>query len=152
MREEWNNFTSGIWVKEINVRDFIQLNYTPYTGNEDFLAGPTARTKRVYSKFDALLKIVVDGGGDEKEDVVLRSVGHVFVKLIGEDDQGVARLDAVGHSVDDGGGAALQHQDQLDLSVAVCKIAQTAGAAAAQNVSVVFVYGHGCLLAGTVRS
>ena len=32
MRQEWNSFTPGIWQKEINVRDFIQKNYTPYEG------------------------------------------------------------------------------------------------------------------------
>ncbi|MBR5539391.1 MAG: formate C-acetyltransferase [Clostridia bacterium] len=63
MFEQWNGFVKGKWQDEINVRDFIQLNYTPYTGNEDFLAGPTARTKRVYSKFDALLKLEQERDG-----------------------------------------------------------------------------------------
>ena len=34
MREEWSGFTPGIWEKEINVRDFIQRNYTPYEGDD----------------------------------------------------------------------------------------------------------------------
>ena len=37
MREEWTGFQEGIWEKEINVRDFIQKNYTPYEGDESFL-------------------------------------------------------------------------------------------------------------------
>ena len=37
MYKEWESFHSGIWEKEINVRDFIQKNYTPYDGKENFL-------------------------------------------------------------------------------------------------------------------
>ena len=35
-KEEWRSFKEGAWQEEINVRDFIQKNYTPYEGNEDF--------------------------------------------------------------------------------------------------------------------
>ena len=45
MMTEWNSFLGGIWEKEINVRDFIQKNYTPYDQDETFLAGPTQNTK-----------------------------------------------------------------------------------------------------------
>ena len=41
MRTEWNTFTPGVWQHEINVRDFIQKNYTPYDGDDAFLEGPT---------------------------------------------------------------------------------------------------------------
>ena len=44
MRQEWASFKGGVWEKEINVRDFIQKNYTPYEGDETFLAGPTKAT------------------------------------------------------------------------------------------------------------
>lgn len=63
MFEQWNGFKAGKWQDEINVRDFIQLNYTPYEGDESFLAGPTDRTKKVYEKFDALLKEEQEKGG-----------------------------------------------------------------------------------------
>ena len=63
MFEQWNGFKAGKWQDEINVRDFIQLNYTPYEGDESFLAGPTDRTKKVYEKFDALLKEEQAKGG-----------------------------------------------------------------------------------------
>ena len=63
MFEQWNGFVGGEWQKEINVRNFIQLNYTPYEGDESFLAGPTDRTKKVYEKFDALLKEEQARGG-----------------------------------------------------------------------------------------
>ena len=35
---QWNGFNPGVWQEEINVRDFIQRNYTPYTGDDTFLA------------------------------------------------------------------------------------------------------------------
>lgn len=41
MRAEWSTFNGGVWEREINVRDFIQKNYTPYDGDGAFLAGPT---------------------------------------------------------------------------------------------------------------
>ena len=44
MRTEWNTFKGGVWQREINVRDFIQKNYTPYDGNDQFLEGPTENT------------------------------------------------------------------------------------------------------------
>ena len=44
--EQWKDFVPGAWQEEINVRDFIQKNYKPYTGDDEFLAGPTDRTNR----------------------------------------------------------------------------------------------------------
>ena len=46
----WNAFRPGDWTTSINVRDFIVRNVTPYTGNEDFLTGPSQRTKAVWAK------------------------------------------------------------------------------------------------------
>ena len=42
--QEWESFTGRLWKEECNVRDFIQNNYTPYDGDESFLAGPTDAT------------------------------------------------------------------------------------------------------------
>ncbi|WP_062516590.1 formate C-acetyltransferase [Demequina gelatinilytica] len=50
----WRGFTSGAWCDGIDVRDFIQLNYTPYEGDDSFLAGPTARTTGVWDKLSAM--------------------------------------------------------------------------------------------------
>ncbi len=50
----WDGFKSGLWQKEINVRDFIQHNYTPYDGDESFLALATARTKNIWAKLSEL--------------------------------------------------------------------------------------------------
>ena len=56
-------FNSGKWQEEINVRDFIQRNYTPYEGNEDFLKSSTARTDDLMKDFDALCKLEQNRGG-----------------------------------------------------------------------------------------
>ncbi len=50
MRQEWTSFNGGVWEKEINVRDFIQKNYTPYDGDESFLKGPTQATKELWEQ------------------------------------------------------------------------------------------------------
>ena len=50
-RQEWNGFTGGLWEDEIDVRNFIQKNYTPYGGDGSFLCGPTQRTQDVRKKF-----------------------------------------------------------------------------------------------------
>lgn len=56
MKEEWRGFKEGKWTTEINVRDFIQLNYRPYQDDEQFLVGTTPRTKTVWDKCSDLLK------------------------------------------------------------------------------------------------
>ena len=51
---KWDGFTPGLWQKEINVRDFIQQNYTPYEGDESFLASVTERTESVWEQLTRL--------------------------------------------------------------------------------------------------
>lgn len=53
-RASRSEFQHGLWTKDINVRDFIQQNVTPYFGDEAFLAGPTARTTAILTKLQAL--------------------------------------------------------------------------------------------------
>src|SRR6187431_3201781 len=48
--DAWREFTAGNWKRDIDVRDFISTNVTPYTGDESFLVGPTARTSAVWEK------------------------------------------------------------------------------------------------------
>ena len=50
MQNAWRNFQGGAWEREINVRDFIQKNYTPYDGDESFLAGPTKDTSDLWNQ------------------------------------------------------------------------------------------------------
>ncbi len=59
----WAGFKAGKWQEEINVRDFIQQNYTPYEGDSSFLAGATERTSRLMSKLNALLRLEKEYGG-----------------------------------------------------------------------------------------
>lgn len=56
-------FVPGLWSKEINVRDFIQKNYTLYTGNSDFLEGPTSATSKLWDECCELLKQERENGG-----------------------------------------------------------------------------------------
>ena len=50
----WQGFRKGLWQAEINVRDFIQQNYTPYEGDDSFLAPATERTTGIWAKLEAL--------------------------------------------------------------------------------------------------
>ena len=50
----WRGFTAGAWCDEVNVRDFIQANYTPYEGDDSFLAGPTERTTGIWEKLSTM--------------------------------------------------------------------------------------------------
>ena len=63
MREEWISFNEGKWTKEIDVRDFIQKNYTPYDGDDAFLAGPTKATETLWSQVMELTKQEQEKGG-----------------------------------------------------------------------------------------
>lgn len=52
----WEGFIPGMWRQRIDVRDFIQRNYTPYEGDDSFLTGPTERTRALWEKVFAILK------------------------------------------------------------------------------------------------
>ena len=77
-KEEWNGFAGRLWKEEVNVRDFIQNNYTPYDGDNKFLAGPTSATKKL---FDELQKL-------QKEEHNKKSIG-----LDGKERTGVLDMD-----------------------------------------------------------
>ncbi|MCL2852261.1 MAG: formate C-acetyltransferase [Defluviitaleaceae bacterium] len=57
MQQGWIGFKTGNWEREIDVRDFIQQNYTPYTGDESFLEGPTASTTELWQHILELYKL-----------------------------------------------------------------------------------------------
>lgn len=61
--EQWNGFTAGNWQNEINVRDFIQKNVTPYEGTSEFLETKTERTAQLMDRLNSLLKLEQDFGG-----------------------------------------------------------------------------------------
>ena len=63
MREEWTGFKGSKWTDDVNVRQFIQDNYTPYDGDESFLEGPTEATDRLWGKLQELQKEERKRGG-----------------------------------------------------------------------------------------
>jgi Pyruvate-formate lyase len=50
LRSEWQGFKPNVWHQSIDVRDFIQRNYTPYDGDGSFLSGTTERTDRLWAQ------------------------------------------------------------------------------------------------------
>ena len=63
MNKEWRNFNEGHWMSDVNVRDFIQKNYTPYEGDESFLEGPSEATNKLWDTLKALQKEERKKGG-----------------------------------------------------------------------------------------
>ncbi|WP_430616880.1 formate acetyltransferase [Enterococcus sp. DIV0176] len=61
--EQWNGFKGKTWKEEVNVRDFIQENYTPYDGNDEFLAGPTEATTKLWDQVMELNTQEREAGG-----------------------------------------------------------------------------------------
>ena len=79
MRPEWEGFNpDGLWTSEVNVRDFIQANYTPYEGDAKFLAGPTEATTKLFNELMKLQKAEHDKNGvlDMDTDVVTGITAH----------------------------------------------------------------------------
>ena len=78
MRTEWRAFTGGVWEREINVRDFIQKNYTPYDGDDSFLAGPTTATNELWAQVMDLSRQEREAGGvlDMDTKIISTIVSH----------------------------------------------------------------------------
>ena len=78
MQEAWTGFKGGRWQDEINVRDFIQKNYTPYDGDKSFLQGPTEATNKLWAELQELQKREIAKGGvlDMDTDVVSTLTSH----------------------------------------------------------------------------
>ncbi|MFR0880375.1 MAG: formate C-acetyltransferase [Oscillospiraceae bacterium] len=76
--EQWHGFKGRKWQEEINTRDFIQNNYTPYDGDESFLAGPTEATNKLWGKLKELQKEERAKGGvlDMDTDIVSSITSH----------------------------------------------------------------------------
>lgn len=84
MQHAWNGFQGRLWKEEVNVRDFIQTNYTPYEGDEQFLAGPTAATTHLWDELQKLQKEERAKGGvlDMETEIVssLNAYGPGYIK------------------------------------------------------------------------
>lgn len=78
----WRDFVAGPWQETVDVRNFIQLNYTPYTGDASFLAGATARTQGIWDKLGELLKEerargVLDVSADKPSSITAHDAGYI---------------------------------------------------------------------------
>ena len=76
--DEWNGFVGGDWESSINVRDFIQQNYTPYDGDGSFLTDATEATKELWEKVSDLKKQEMENGGvlDMDTDIISTITSH----------------------------------------------------------------------------
>lgn len=96
MRQEWRNFRGTKWLDEVDVRDFIQNNYTAYDGDESFLAGPTEATDKLWGHLQTLQKQERAQGGvlDMETDVVssITSYGAAYMMDGGKDLEKVVGL------------------------------------------------------------
>ncbi|NCC21043.1 MAG: formate C-acetyltransferase [Alphaproteobacteria bacterium] len=74
----WRGFAPGVWQKDVDVRDFIVLNYTPYEGDSKFLAGPAENTKKLWLELSELLKKERERGGvlDADTEVIASATSH----------------------------------------------------------------------------
>ena len=68
MKKEWKGFNTGSWTEQIDVEEFISLNYKPYDGDDTFLAGPTKRTEECCARVQELLAVERKAGGTLKVD------------------------------------------------------------------------------------
>lgn len=81
-QDPWEGFANGAWSNSVDVRGFIQANYTPYFGDSSFLAGPTARTTALWAKLQELLKQeqqkgVLDASADRPSSILAHDAGYI---------------------------------------------------------------------------
>ena len=93
MRTEWQGFKKSLWQDEVNVRNFIQNNYTPFDGDETFLAAPTEATQKLWGRLQELQAEERAKGGvlDMETEVVsgINAYGPAYI------DESMKELEAV---------------------------------------------------------
>ena len=116
-QEAWQGFVGGNWEHEIDVRDFIQKNYTPYDGDESFLAGPTENTTKLWDEVLDLFQKEREAGGvlDMDTDLVSTIVSHPA----GYIDQPLEKI--VGLQTEKPLKRALMVNGGIRMAVAACK-------------------------------
>ena len=82
MQMEWTGFSPGEWMGEVDVRDFIQQNYTPYEGDHSFLCDATEKTKKLWEKVLVLLKeetekVVLDVENKKPSSITAHAPGYI---------------------------------------------------------------------------
>ena len=113
----WEGFVGGNWEHEIDVRDFIQKNYTPYDGDESFLAGPTENTSKLWDEVMDLFQQEREHNGvlDMDTDLVSTIISHPA----GYIDQGLEKI--VGLQTEKPLKRALMVNGGIRMAVAACK-------------------------------
>ena len=86
------SFDGYMWKREINVRDFIQHNYTPYTGDDSFLVGPTEKTKAVWAKLTDMFKVEREKGVYDAETRLPQSLDTYGAGYIDKDNEVIVGL------------------------------------------------------------
>ena len=116
-QEAWQGFVGGNWEHEIDVRDFIQKNYTPYDGDESFLAGPTENTSKLWDEVMGLFAKEREAGGvlDMDTDLVSTIISHPA----GYIDQPLEKI--VGLQTEKPLKRALMVNGGIRMAVAACK-------------------------------
>ncbi len=116
MRDEWKGFAEGVWQREINVRDFIQKNYTPYDGDDSFLAGPTKATEELWAQVMELSKKEREAGG--VLDMDTRIISTITSHKAGYLDKSKEKI--VGFQTDKPFKRALQPYGGIRMAVKAC--------------------------------
>lgn len=86
------SFDGFIWKREINVRDFIQHNYTPYDGDESFLAGPTERTLKLWNELSEMFKVEREKGVYDAETKLPQSIDTYGAGYIDKENEVIVGL------------------------------------------------------------
>ena len=87
-----DSFEGFIWKREINVRDFIQHNYTPYEGDESFLVGPTERTKKIWAQLSEMFKVEREKGVYDAETKLPQSIDTYGAGYIDKENEVIVGL------------------------------------------------------------
>ena len=87
-----NDFEGFIWKREINVRDFIQHNYTPYTGDESFLEGPSDKTLKIWNKLTEMFKVEREKGVYDTETKLPQSIDTYGAGYIDKENEVIVGL------------------------------------------------------------
>ena len=90
--ESWAGFKGELWKKEINVRDFIQNNYTPYTGDDSFLKPLSEKTRKVWNKLTEMFKVEREKGVYDTETKLPQSITTYGPGYIDKDNEVVVGL------------------------------------------------------------
>ncbi len=90
--ENWDQFNGAEWKHEVNVRNFIQTNYTPYTGDDTFLAGSTERTRKVWEKLTEMFKVEREKGVYDTETKIPSGIDAYGAGYIDKDNEVIVGL------------------------------------------------------------